>query len=85
MKDLSVTVRDSFIYLHMQLLRYSSIYLAGIYIYTHLYMHIYRYIHVCVGRECWFLYSKFPRCARVGMLVCTGPSPVVSRAVYFYL
>ena len=50
MKDLSVTVRDSFIYLHMQLLRYSSIYLAGIYIY--LYMHIYRYIHVCVGREC---------------------------------
>lgn len=29
--------------------------------------------------------SKVPRCANIGMLVCAGPSPVVSRAMYFHL
>lgn len=50
MKDLSVTVKDSFIYMYMQLLRYASISLVNIDIY--IYTCIYMYIRVCVGRKC---------------------------------
>lgn len=75
MRDLGITVRDSFTYMHMQLLRCTSIYVVNI--------RIYAYTHVCMEEKTDS--SQVPRCANVGMLVCVGPSPVVSRAMYSYL
>lgn len=82
MKDLSVTVRDSFLFMHMQLLRYASTYLVNICVYT--YIHIYVYKHECIWEgNADSPILKFPF-VPVVMLVSTGPSPVESRAMYFY-